>query len=136
MQWIENLLKTYGKIILAEQAKDLQDNQQVLANDRAAVQAHHRRTFGESYQAPQGDDVIHIGDQHQHLHQAARGLGLLGKLAMGFAFGGPIGLGIAALPFVADWLRPDPPASAAPQAPSADRDSISGIELLDPRFPE
>lgn len=75
MNWVENLLDIDAKLRLANDAKDLQDNQRLLALDRAAVEAHHRRTFGDAFQpapapAEPDDGMIHIGDTIQHVYPA------------------------------------------------------------------
>ena len=46
MEWLEGLMTQYGKLRLAREAKDLDDSVKVLATDREAVRAHHRRTLG------------------------------------------------------------------------------------------
>ena len=91
MEWIESLLEKYGRLKLAQEAKDLDDARNVLATDREVVRAHHRRTLGESFRQKGDDDsMIHIGDRHDHVHveethaNGRRGLlaGPLGKLAV------------------------------------------------------
>ena len=91
MEWIESLLEKYGRLKLAQEAKDLDDARKVLATDREVVRAHHRRTLGESFRQESDDDsMIHIGDRHEHVHveethtNGRRGLlaGPLGKLAV------------------------------------------------------
>lgn len=74
MHWLEQLLKTYGQLKVAGEASSLDDNQKILAMDRRVVEAHHKRTLGPTFQpAPidSEDDMIHIGDRHDHHHATA-----------------------------------------------------------------
>lgn len=148
MAWIERILEQWGKLRLADEAKDLADNQKVLAADRAVVDAHNRRNFGESYRPEaEADDVIHVGDSVQHVYPAppAPAPSSLPKLLLGAGLlatgvGGPLGAW-----FVADALRsrpaavqstttpaespaaeqtpvPEPPPVVAPPSAASDRD--------------
>ena len=137
MEWIESLLEKYGRLKLAQEAKDLDDARKVLATDREVVRAHHRRTLGEQFRQEGDDDgMIHIGDRHEHVHVSethppAGGpgplAGRLAKLALaaGLAASGA-GAGAGAV-LLLDALRPAP----APAPPAA---SDHGTADHDTRF--
>ena len=128
MEWIESLLEKYGRLKLAQEAKDLDDARNVLATDREVVRAHHRRTLGESFRQESDDDrMIHIGDRHEHVHveethtNGRRGLlsGPLGKLAVAaglIASGAGAGAGGLML---LEALRAGPGPTLPPTPPSA-----------------
>ena len=131
MEWIECLLNQYGKLKLAQDAKDLEDSRALLATDREAVRAHYRRTHGEYFRVAAGDDgdgMIHIGDQHQYYRTQEprdRSAGLLLKLALAgglLATGAGSGIGAALL---VDALRPQ----AGPPAGGAHQDQDTRYEL-------
>ncbi len=144
MSWIEQLLHDYGKMRLAGEAKDLQDNQQILAMDRAVVDAHNRRNFGSDYHSPadsEESDMIHIGDHHQHLPSRRSPSriwpALLGAGLLASGLGGGVGLTLL-------WnaLRPESvathpqttepaPEVAIPQS-SPDEDTLFELQLGPP----
>lgn len=135
MHWMETLLNQYGKLKIAAEAVELQDNQRVLEQDSAVVNAHHRRYFGDAFKPPETDDVIHIGDQviHQHApppaRKRSRAGGLL-KMALGAGLlatgvGGGIGIGL-----ILDGLLNRPPA-VQPEPPDyRDTDTWTDLELV------
>lgn len=133
MEWIECLLNQYGKLKLAQDAKDLEDSRALLATDRESVRAHQRRTHGEYFRENGQDDgegMIHIGDQHQYYRlpeRKAQNTGTLLKLALAgglLATGAGSGIGAALL---VDALRPK--AGAATPAERADRDTQYELRL-------
>jgi hypothetical protein len=146
MEWVERLLDNYGKLRLAGEAKDLEDNRKLLEIDRAVVQAHHRRNLGKDFRTTEdgsdGDDMIHIGDRYEHLHAAPSAGGRVLRLVLGAALlasgvGGGFGLALladalrqpTALP-----IRPaperQPPEPATP--PAIDQDTLFELRLGPP----
>jgi hypothetical protein len=139
MEWIESLLEKYGRLKLAQEAKDLEDARKVLATDREVVRAHHRRTLGESFREESDDEgMIHIGDRHEHVHvsethapDGRRGLlsGALGKLALTaglVASGAGAGAGAALL---LDAFRSAPTPHPTPVAVPDHDDQDTHFEL-------
>ncbi|HUG91377.1 MAG TPA: hypothetical protein VML55_11115 [Planctomycetaceae bacterium] len=147
MEWIESLLEKYGRLKLAQEAKDLDDARKVLATDREVVRAHHRRTLGEQFRQEGDDDgMIHIGDRHEHVHvtethpaNGRTGLlsGPLAKLALaaGLAASGA-GAGAGAV-LLLDALRPSARQTPSPvvDQPASDRDTHFELRLGPPEAP-
>ena len=132
MEWIECLLNQYGKLKLAQDAKDLEDSRKLLATDREAVRAHQRRTHGEHFRENAQDDgegMIHIGDQHQYYRMQEpkqSGTGTLLKLALaGALLGSGVGSGFGAA-MLLDVLRSQP---VAPAPDHVDRDTRYELRL-------
>lgn len=145
MSWIEQLLNDYGKMRLAGEAKDLQDNQQVLAMDRAVVDAHNRRNFGSDYHSPADSaesDMIHIGDRHEHLQSRPSPSriwpALLGAGLLASGIGGGVGLtllwnAIKPQPVTSEPQPTEPaPQVASPQS-SPDEDTLFELRLGPPK---
>ena len=133
MEWIECLLNQYGKLKLAQDAKDLEDSRKLLATDRETVRAHQRRAHGEHFRENGQDDgegMIHIGDQHQYYRMQepkSQNTGTLLKLALAgglLATGAGSGIGAALL---VDALRSRAEATIAPER--ADRDTQYELRL-------
>lgn len=139
MSWIEQLLNDYGKMRLAGEAKDLQDNQKILAMDRAVVDAHNRRNFGSDYRSPtdsEESDMIHIGDRHEHwpsrrnpsrLWPALLGAGLLAS-----GIGGGVGLTLLWNAIKPQGGNAEPNSNIASPASSRDDDTLFELRLGPP----
>jgi hypothetical protein len=148
MEWVERLLDNYGKLRLAGEAKDLEDNRKMLEIDRAVVQAHHRRNLGKDFLAAgdgsDGDDMIHIGDRYEHLHSAPSPSagGRLLRLVLGAALlasgvGGGFGLALLAdalrQPVASPIIPPPERQPPKPEAlPAADHDTLFELRLGPP----
>lgn len=137
MHWLEHLLETYGQLKVAGEANALNDNQKILAMDRKVVEAHHRRNLGPEFsQAPADseDDMIHIGDRHDHHHASnpapqSSWLKWLVPFAL-LATGTGSGIGAAML-----WnhlTNPPKPAPPAEIAKPSDQDTLFELRLGPP----
>ncbi|WP_166830922.1 hypothetical protein [Thalassoroseus pseudoceratinae] len=138
MSWIEQLLNDYGKMRLAGEAKDLQDNHQILAMDRAAVDAHNRRNFGSDYRSPadsESSDMIHIGDHHQHLPPRRSPSriwpALLGAGLLASGVGGGVGLTLLWNSLKPQLPEPVPQVTHPQQSP--DEDTLFELQLGPPQ---
>jgi hypothetical protein len=134
VEWLTKLASQWGALQIAREAGHTQDNLRVLAADRAAVAAHHRRTHGADYRDEDEGGVIQIGDSHAHVQSGGGGSRAL-AIALGLglaALGG--GLGTAGV-LIASALRPaaSPAAPAveppAVEPPRADSDTLFELRL-------
>lgn len=128
MQWLVNLMEVYGKIRIADEAKNLNDNAKVLKADRAVVDAHHRKYLGENYK-PEAvdDDMIHIGDRIEHHHQPASKLPTWLIVLALTPLTGALGFGTGLLIHKA-LTKSTPPPTIAPQRPQ-DSDTQFRLQL-------
>lgn len=124
-QWMQTRL-AHEAVMLADAQAVLKQSRQTVANLPHQLQAGDMSKAGD----PQDDGMIHIGDVIQNVTATekpvavvppavAKGMSTLAKIGMGFAVGGPIGAGIAAVPVIADLLKPATPA-VKPAEPKAD----------------
>lgn len=146
----EEIAQQWARTRLAHEAVMLQDAAESLRLDRARTQAHQREFLGPSWSDPQGGEVIHIGDVHQAAPlpvakevsaSQPSTVGTLAKVAMAFAVGGPIGAGLAAMPYVASFFsKPaatipavaQPTPVESPEIPTI-KPNIYGLELVPPK---
>ena len=135
-------MTTYGKLKLAREANELDDNHKVLAADRALVDAHHKKHFGSDYTTPANNDMIHIGDQVQHLPQPPKS-GWLGKMLLGLGLlGTGAGMGVggtlvasaikSALEPAPQQVAPEAPPAQAPAQTHDDHDTQFELRLAKP----
>ena len=140
MHWLEHLLETYGQLKVAGEATALDDNRKILAMDRKVVESHHQRNLGPEFQripADSEDDMIHIGDRHDHHHSEPPAvqtswLKWLIPIAL-LATGTGGGLGAALL-----WnhlTTPPKPASPMAMPPASDQDTLFELRLGPPVDP-
>lgn len=146
MHWLNNLMETYGKLKIAEHASDLDDNRKVLATDREVVKAHHRKHLGRDFESPETEDVIHIGDQVQHVSKTSWLMPLAVGLLSGVAGTGAIGAALLAAnllkptdkveqPTVQDPIQTQPQVQPQLQIPT-DNDTKFRLQLVPKDTPQ
>lgn len=138
MHWLEELLHTYGQLKVAGEANQLDDNQKVLAMDRAVVESHHRRNQGPAFEPPPADseeDMIHIGDRHDH-HPASLQAGsssLLKGLTTLALLGTGLGGGLGGALLLNHLTTPPPRQTPAVPGPASDQDTQFELRLGPPK---
>lgn len=133
--WLEKILNTYGRLHLAQDAVMVEDQRAYLADSRAANRAYQRTMLGAEFPGAaetktEAEEMI-VGDVTQHYHGTppAKPNPLLQLVAAAALIATGAGA-VAAIPLIADALKPKP---AVTQTPPEFPDVPNwGLELLPP----